>query len=527
MMFTALLTLSFSFFLYRRIKRYLRFLQQDDYSASRFVKWFFENRSFDKRGTALALAGGAVSLAGWDPRPLMIAGFLLLAIFEGDPQRSGKMTLKMTERAKRLLWSAFLLASFSFLSTSLLLYSLMPSWLTILLFCQAAPLYLLFSLGLLSIDESRRQRRFLNEAKKRLLEVNPLVIGITGSYGKTSTKHFLSRLMQLSLGPTFYPGKGVNTPMGITREIRERLKDRTPYAVVEMAAYGPGSIRRLTRLTPPRGAILTTIGKAHLERFGSQEVIAKTKGELAEAVPEDGFLVLNGDDPFLRRMGKQHQNKTTLYYGYSDERGPLDLKIVIGKAGVKGTEISFIYKGKSYEATVALHGKPIIANLASAFLTACHLGADPSFVAATLPHMEAFENRLQVRAEGDTIFVHDAYNSNPVGFAAALEVLGSVDGQRRILMTPGMIELGQDQEYENEQAALLASRVADIVLIVGWANRKALETGLLRGGFSPEQMHFFETRDEALAYLKKIQKKGDVVLIENDLLDLHETKEAF
>ncbi|CRX39328.1 Mur ligase family protein [Estrella lausannensis] len=518
---------AFSFFIYRRMKRLLRYLQQDDYIPSRFVRWFVEKKAFDMRGSAVALCGGAISLLGWEATPWMALGYLVIGLMENNPEKSGKMPLKMTARAKRILWVASAMPALCFAMLLLLFYRFFPAWPAALLISQAVPLYLLAAVAVLSIDETRRQRRFMEEAKKRLLDVNPLVIGITGSYGKTTTKHFLSKLMQQSLGPTFFPGKGVNTPMGITREIRERLKDRTPYAVVEMAAYGKGSIHRLTKLTPPRGAILTIIGKAHLERFGSQEMIRKTKAELAEAVPEDGFLVLNGDDPLCRKIGLENPKKAVLYYGYSEDLGPLDLKMTLLKSGAAGTEVEFLWRGKPYTATVSLHGKPIIANLGSAFLTVCHLGADPAFVTALLPHLEAYDNRLQVRREGDITVLHDAYNSNPSGFKAAVDVLASVDGKRRILMTPGMIELAEEQEKENEEVAFASAKVADLALIVGETNREALKRGLLKGGMSPENILFFKGRDEAFHYLKDNRKEGDVLLIENDLLDLHEAKEAF
>lgn len=527
MIYTLCLLIAFSFFIYRRMKRLLRYLQQDDYIPSRFLGWLLEKRAFDVRGSAVALCGGMAAFLGGEAALWMAVGYMIVGFMETNPEKSGKLALKMTARAKRILWVAVGLSILSFATLVLLFHPFFPAWPAALLICQAAPLYLLFALSLLSIDETRRQKRFLEEAKKRLFDVNPLVIGITGSYGKTTTKHFLSKLMQQSLGPTFFPGKGVNTPMGITREIRERLKDRTPYAVVEMAAYGRGSIHRLTKLTPPKGAILTTIGKAHLERFGSQEIIRKTKAELAEAVPEDGFLILNGDDPLCRQIGTENPKKTVLYYGYSEDLGPLDLKITLLKSSAAGTEVEFSLWGKPYRATVSLHGKPIIANLGSAFLTVCHLGADPEFVTALLPHVEAYDNRLQVRREGSSTVLHDAYNSNPSGFKAAIEVLATLEGKRRILMTPGMIELGKEQERENEDAAFLSAKVVDLALIVGETNKKALEKGLLKGGLSPDDILFFKARDEAFHYLKKNGREGDVLLIENDLLDLHEAKEAF
>jgi len=495
-----LLILAINFFLFRRLRRYLRYLQQDDYDAVRFLKWVFKTLAFDKRGSILALAGLIFP-------SILAIGYLILALFEKNPEHYGKKPLIRTKRAARILWTAFLLLA-------LLSLTLPP-----IILCQLPPFMLAFAVILLSFDEKKRQKKLLRRAKLRFLEVNPQVIGITGSYGKTSTKHLLSKLLNLTLGTTFHPEKGVNTPMGITREIREKLQPKTQYAVIEMAAYGPGSISRLCNLTPPHGAIITSIGLAHLERFGSQETIRKTKSELAAAVPQDGFLILNGDDPNCRQIGKDHPKKTMIYYGFNDDLGPLDLKLLL-----EGTKLQLEWKGKRYTSEMPVMGKPLLANAGASFAAACHLGACPELAASALPHLGSVENRLTVEKAGEITYLHDAYNSNPSGFSAAIEVLQKTPGKRKILMTPGMVELGGLQYAENERVASHAQ--VDLALIVGETNREPLTKGLLNH-VPKESIHQFNTRDEAFHFLKSICESGDVILIENDLPDLYEAKEAF
>ncbi|HEY4831399.1 MAG TPA: cyanophycin synthetase, partial [Waddliaceae bacterium] len=158
---------------------------------------------------------------------------------------------------------------------------------------------------------------------------------------------------------------------------------------------------------------------------------------------------------------------------------------------------------------------------------ACALGGQPDYVLAAIANLEIVDNRLQIQKEGDAVFLRDAYNSNPLGFTSALEVMRALPGNKRILMTPGIIELGQEQYSENEKIGRRAAAVCDCAIIVNEENRKALENGLREGGMSNEKIFFCSTRKEALDKLNHVLRKDDIVLIENDLPDLYEAKTKF
>ena len=158
---------------------------------------------------------------------------------------------------------------------------------------------------------------------------------------------------------------------------------------------------------------------------------------------------------------------------------------------------------------------------------ACALGADPAFAVAAMSVLKPESNRLEIEKNDKAYTLRDAYNSNPDGFASALKVLKALPSQRRILMTPGMIELGHKQEEENRRVAEQAATVCDEVILVGQTNRPALERGLRDGGLSEEHIHTCETRDEALEVLKKLRSAEDSLLIENDLTDIYEAVERF
>lgn len=527
-----IIVLSSILFATRRSLRYLRFLQQEEYAGARFLRWVWQNRAFDRRGSAVAAAFGLLAmLAREDVDYAMIAmlGACVLAVLasrEEDPQTTGKITLKMTARAVRIFRAALLFYSVSVLGASFCAVAFSGQggvWLLQIVFFQSLPLWLVLGVLVLQSQENVVQAKFVEEAKDKLVSCNPYIIGVTGSYGKTSTKNVLGRLLDASVAPTFWPKGGINTVMGITREIREQLKETHKYAVIEMGAYQQGSINKLCALTPPRAAIITAVGLMHLERFGSAENVYRAKSELAQAVPDDGILVCNGDNEGARRMAREHKKAVTLLYGFNREAGELDSWMSNLEVRVEGTSFVLHWQGKEYNGFMPLHGRPLLSNVLGAFTMACALGADPQFVVAAMRNLEPVSNRLEVCNCGSYVQINDAYNSNPIGFAAALEVLNSLPGERKVLVTPGMIELGTEQEKENEKAAELAAKVCSLVFVVGSVNHAVLCRGFERGGLAKEQIRTFEHRDLALAALAQERKQGDVVLLENDLPDLFET----
>lgn len=539
-----LVILASAAFAERRLLRYLRFFQQEEYDRRRLLAWISANRAFDSRGTLVAALAafvhGSLIVFGYlsaDSQLIfsaLFAGVLVLIVsVEEDPRKAGKIKLKMTERASRLYESALVLylaalllagaGSFAFLGRG----GPTVFWLTQLVFFQAVPLFLVLAGLILQPGENRLQLKFLDEARRMRTAVAPYIIGITGSYGKTSTKAILGKLLEVTLGPTFWPQQGINTLMGITREVREKLRPGHKYAVVEMGAYREGSIRKLCQLMPPDAAIITAVGLMHLERFGGAENIYRAKSELAQELPENGLLVCNGDNPGARRIAAEFPKARTILYGLNPQDGKLDVWMSDIEFTSEGSKFVIYWQHSALPGFTPLHGKPVLSNVLGAFTMACALGADPSFTLGALRNLEPVSNRLQVVKMGSYIQINDAYNSNPVGFAAALEVLGALPGKRRILVTPGMIELGEEQDAENEAAAAKAAQVCHLVLVVGKVNRDSLERGLLKGGLGREKIQFFDYRDEALAELKNITRAEDVILLENDLPDLYEIDARF
>jgi UDP-N-acetylmuramoyl-tripeptide--D-alanyl-D-alanine ligase len=288
-----------------------------------------------------------------------------------------------------------------------------------------------------------------------------------------------------------------------------------------------GSIKRLCDFTPPQAALVTSVGIMHLERFGSAENVYRAKSELAESVPSDGILVCNGDSHNARRMATEHPKETTLLYGLQPGLGNLDVYATEISFTAAGTTFNLHYNGLKLKVVTPLLGRPALLNILGAYTMACALGAEPHYAAACLANLKPVDNRLVYDKQPKVSYLRDAYNSNPIGFNAALEVLKAIPASRRILMTPGMIELGEAQYEENKSAAITAASVADLAIIVGETNREPLLAGLKEGGYSDERTVVVDSRDEAFNYIRENGETGDLVLLENDLGDLHEGRVRF
>ena len=528
---------------WRRALSYLRYYQQEEYSSKRFWGWLKDKRAFDTRGSLVVVAVAVLTWAIPGRFLQLIVSILgaaaLLAIvgyYEEDPRKVGKIKLSMTPRASKIAWVAF--GAFALLTILPLCFgccttchAARPAVTNLSLYAiflvELPPFLLMLANTILWPAEKALQDRYYNDAKRILYEVDPFVIGITGSYGKTGAKAALGELLNQCLAPTFWPKKSINTVMGITRAIREDLTQQHSYAVMEMGAYNIGSIKRLCDFTPPKAALVTAVGIMHLERFGSPENVFIAKSEIAQALPADGILVCNGDSPNARRMAAQHANKKVLLYGLDTSAGSLDCHATDILFSEKGTSFVIHWKGSTYAGTTPLLGRPALLNILGAFTMACALGADPTYATACLANLEPVDNRLVLDRKQEISYLRDAYNSNPTGFEAALEVLKDLPATRRIVMTPGMVELGDQQFEQNKRLASIAASVADLFIVVGKINREALTAGLNSANFAKEKLVVVDTRDEAFSVISSRGAKGDLVLIENDLGDLLEGRVKF
>lgn len=530
MLYPYALLLGLLLFGTRRLLTVMRYFQQEEYDNSRFIKWCWQVKLFDRRLslTLLAVLGlllpGIISpaIAGWLAAVLLAVA----ALRERDPRRFGKKKLVMTARVKRIYVLTLLFvaadAGFSILAFDFPLWAILT---TLILMVQLFPLYMVIANLCLWPYERWTQNRFWREAHHKLKRLSPVVIGITGSFGKTSTKHILGHVLG-ALAPTLYTPGSINTPMGVTRIIREKLKPEHRYFIVEMGAYGPGSIARLCRLAPPDMAIITTVGHAHYERFRSLDTVADTKFELADAVLQNGGHVLYGAhlDSFTPVQKRLAQGGNFINVGASGAA-----KIEKAEQTRKGLKITLSYNDKKYTLEAPLFGLHHAENVALAFTAALALGFDAQLVQDALKSTPQIPHRLEVKPQTDgTTVVDDAYNSNPIGFASALELLDTLrtnDG-RRIVVTPGMVELGAEHDHQHSLIGAKAAQHADILVVVAPQRVPSLIESFRKHageGRVVEVPSFAAARE----WIQTYKLPGDIILLENDLPDLLEDKPRF
>src|SRR4051812_33799272 len=406
-----LLLIAFLVFGSQRLLTYLHIYQQEEYQPLRFIRWLLRSRSFDMRASLVVLIVGVLQIAIYlSPEigsGVIGAAFLAIAFFERDPRAASKKRLVMTGRATRIYWTAFaVMAVIGMLYTppgAALLLWLIP--------VQLIPFSLTLANFVLIPYERSVQKRFWNQAHQKLLALKPTVIGITGSFGKTSTKHLLGHILELQAPTLITPGS-VNTPMGIVRVVREQLGAHHRFFICEMGAYGPGSIARLCRLAPPDVGVITAIGMAHYERFKSFEIVAKTKFELPDSVAtRNGEVILAEqvlDFDIARTFQARFRNKTIVVGPGKDS----SFWIVEGRQTPDGIAAEVMWQGSSYHLKAPIYGEHHISNMVLAFATACTLGVSPADAILALASAPQISHRLEVK-EGlaGSRLIDDAYNS--------------------------------------------------------------------------------------------------------------------
>lgn len=283
---------------------------------------------------------------------------------------------------------------------------------------------------------------YINDAKKRLKSMpNLKVIGITGSYGKTSMKYYLKTLLQNKYNVLMTPGN-FNTPLGVTITVRRDLKPTHEIFLCEMGARHVGDIKEVCDIAHPDMGIITSIGPQHLETFFTMENIQKTKFELADALPEGGKIFLNGDNEYIQEKAKEYSN-TTFYYSENDGAGYKAKDVSVSQMGTEFTVVT--PDGEEERFTMKLIGAHNVINVVGAIGVAHSLGMSLKELKVPVRRIQPVEHRMEMKPHGDVTIIDDAYNSNPVGSKAAVETLKMFDGIR-ILITPGMVELGDKEE---------------------------------------------------------------------------------
>lgn len=374
-----------------------------------------------------------------------------------------------------------------------------------------APCVALAANALTSPFEKLNNKKYIKRAKSRLKEKSPTVIGITGSYGKTTAKNILKAMLAQKYTVAATPGS-FNTPMGICKTVNNELGDEQ-YFIAEMGARYKGDIKELCDIVQPKYGIITAVGDMHIETLGSRAGVADVKFELGASLPQDGLLALNGYNADCAALQNRDAACRKLVVSDGAQVCYENLKI-----GGDGTTFDLVINGEKREVKVALLGAHIaeLVCVCAALAAECGITADQ--IVDAVAQLRPVEHRLQLMPSVDpsVAVIDDAYNSNPVGAKNALDVLACFDG-KKVIITPGFVELGSIEKECNIQLGGQIAEVCDYAYFIG-TRAKELKKGALAAGMNEGAISEFASRDEAVAALKEISGEK-VVLFENDLPD--------
>ena len=359
------------------------------------------------------------------------------------------------------------------------------------------------------------QKGFYNKAKRKLEEMpNLKVIGITGSYGKTSTKYIVSTILSQKYNVLMTP-ESFNTTMGVVRTINEKLNSMHNLFVCEMGAKQVGDIKEICDLVKPDYGILTAIGPQHLETFKTIDNVKKTKLELIDSLSEDGIDFLNYDD---KNISSANVEKNKYTYGTNSNLDYYADNVVCNE---KGSQFEVHCKsGKKINVRTKLLGRHNIENIVGAIAVADNLGLSEDEIIAGIHFLKPVPHRLELLGKQDgSLIIDDAYNSNTQGAKMALDVLASFTERKKILITPGIVDLGEEAEKYNSEFGKQATDVADYIILVGEKQAQALLKGINNTKYPKENVYVAKDLKEALAKMQEISNSKSVTLLENDLPD--------
>lgn len=419
--------------------------------------------------------------------------------------------LVMTTKAKLLLAWLWLLIAIGWAVSAYLIIS--GSYIMLLALVILAPYVLAVGLvvpiavGTVVIQRPR-EKRIIATAKNKLATHKAIKIAIVGSFGKTTMKEILGTVLSEGKKVAATPGN-MNTPLGISRFI-DRLEGDEDILIFELGEYYPGDIRDLCDLVQPEMGVITGINEAHLERFKTIDKTIATIYELADYLG-DKPLWVNGDS----KLAAENIRSNNVAY---NQKGVGKLKVQHAKTGLAGTDFQIVGGGSKLRLHSDLLGLHNVGPLAAGVAIAGHLGLTPKQIEAGIANTKPFEHRMQPTEAGGIWTIDDSYNGNPDGARVAIEFLGALKDNRRVYVTPGLVEVGPATEVVHTQIGLQLATKADVVVLVKNSATPFIAAGLEAGKFKG-QILWYEDGLSCLNALSQITKPGDVVLLQNDWSD--------
>lgn len=521
--------LLFLFYGILKTKKVLQILQQNWYNdGNRYLKWISKNKrkvfiNFDILFPIFLL--GIVIPFKYSLILFIIFYMVAFFIFDKEKQKEQvKLKLAVTARVKRLILTSTVIYAIIIL-VMCLTFNEKYIWLYYLIIGFIMYFEYLYMYIINITNKPIEKCIFLyykRQALKKLKSMSNMdVIGITGSYGKTSSKNILSDILNIKYN-AFPTPKNFNTTYGMINAINNYLDKFNDLFIAEMGAFKCGEIKEICDLLHPKYGILTRIGTAHLESFGSSENIQKGKFELIESLPSDGVGILNGDDEY--QLNYKLKNKVKIIWIGIDNKN-VDVYADNIKLSNTGTTFDVHFKGdkKKYHFETKLLGKANIYNILAGIALGDYLKISKEDLIRGVKKVNSIEHRLELKKMGNINIIDDAYNSNPVGSKMALDVLNLCPG-KKIIVTPGMIELGSEQYNLNFEFGREIAKVCDEVILIGKEQTKPIYDGLLKEKYDIKHVHILNDVKKAFPLINSLSEGETYALLENDLPDIFNEK---
>ena len=499
-------------FFFLMIAKYdIHMFQLSSYRNRRYFRWLIPGNIISlKRAFALIMFAAAFTPGYWAPG---IAALITVTGYIHCFREKFKTPLVYTMRVKRLFATDILL--FVAITASAMLFA--GEWAKAI----TGSTLLLSNLLMLIANivnkpiEKSINRYYYNDAK-RIIESNKnlIIIGVTGSFGKTSTKNYLAGILAEKYNILVTPGN-FNTLLGVIRTIREQLRPYHQVFIVEMGAKQKNDIKEICDLVHPTIGIVTAVGEMHLETFKSIENIQDTKFELINSLPANGIGIINNDSKYINNYKGITSKCNIIRYAVEND------------ADYKATEVQYGSNGVSFKLNdeqfnSRLLGSGNLLNILASIVVADHLEVPVNRQRNAIARLQPVEHRLSMKVANGITVLDDAYNSNPQGAKMALEVLKNFavgEDNKRIVITPGFVEMGTRQAEANRELGVTIAKSCDYAIVVNATNREAIRQGIDEGGLDADKYYLADSLNQAHTHLAQILKAGDVVLYENDLPD--------
>ena len=505
----------FLIFFYKRAREGLHILQLENYYNDRYAVWM---KRYIKKvlnvKTIIIFAIPIVLLWLNFNEVAVILNILayIYYIITSKPKKE-KKAFVVTSRIRRMYVTYVLIFLIIVLLAILVNYKVAITIMNIFAMIAYTFVYLVNLINR-PVEKSIR-KGYCVKAKKKLKEIpNLKVIGITGSYGKTSTKYAINTILSQKFNTLMTP-ESYNTTMGVVRTINEKLTSTHQLFICEMGAKYIGDIKEICDIVEPNYGVLTAIGPQHLDTFKSLENVKKTKLELVDSLPEDGFAFVNWEDENIK---KAELPKNVVKFGLTKKADYYAENI---KLTEKGSVFDVVLPNRDkIQIKTKLLGELNILNIVGAVAVADKLGMSEEEIKIGVKYIRPVPHRLQLKQNPNgSIIIDDAYNSNIKGATMALDVLKSFENKQRVLITPGIVELGDKANEINRNLGKKAAECADYVILVGAKQTVPILNGLQDRHYPKQNMFIAKNLEEALREMNRITSNNTVILLENDLPD--------